>query len=105
MRQPWEGRKTLAPWHSFHDRAFTLGTAPAAQVEPGAVIAAGAYVEEGITVPSGEVWAGNPAKKLRDVKPGEAEYLKTLPGRYVELSGEHKTVMKALALKQKEYFA
>ncbi|PNH08923.1 Gamma carbonic anhydrase 3, mitochondrial [Tetrabaena socialis] len=74
------------------------------EVQAGAVVAAGAYVEEGAVVPSGEMWAGNPAKKLRNVKAGEAEYLKMLPGRYTELAGEHKGVMKVLKLKQAEYY-
>ncbi|PNW75188.1 hypothetical protein CHLRE_12g516450v5 [Chlamydomonas reinhardtii] len=76
-----------------------------AEIQSGAVIAAGSYVEEGTTVPSGEVWAGSPAKKLRDVRAGEAEYLKSLPGRYTELAGEHKGIMKVLKMKQAEYFA
>ncbi|GIL47122.1 hypothetical protein Vafri_4033 [Volvox africanus] len=75
------------------------------EVQSGAVVAAGAYVEEGAVVPSGEVWAGNPAKKLRDVREGEVEYLKSLPGRYTELAGEHKGVMQVLSLKQREYYS
>ncbi|KAG2482359.1 hypothetical protein HYH03_018709 [Edaphochlamys debaryana] len=73
------------------------------EIQSGSVVAAGAYLEEGTVVPSGEVWAGNPAKKLRDVKPGEEEYLRSLPGRYKELAGEHSQIMKVLKLKQKEY--
>jgi len=53
----------------------------AGQVESGAMIAAGAVVEEGATVPSGELWAGNPARKLRDLKPDEQQYLASLPER------------------------
>lgn len=45
------------------------------------MIAAGAVVGPGSTVPSGELWAGNPAKKLRELKPEEQEYLNTLPQR------------------------
>ncbi len=33
------------------------------------IIAAGSYVEENTEVPASEVWAGNPARKLRDLKP------------------------------------
>ncbi|GFH30552.1 gamma carbonic anhydrase 3, partial [Haematococcus lacustris] len=43
------------------------------------IVAAGAYVEENTEVPSGEVWAGNPARKLRALKPQEKEYLRNLP--------------------------
>jgi carbonic anhydrase/acetyltransferase-like protein (isoleucine patch superfamily) len=45
------------------------------------MIAAGAVVEEGATVPSGELWAGNPARKLRDLKSDEQQYLASLPAR------------------------
>jgi hypothetical protein len=44
-------------------------------------------------VPSGEVWAGNPAKKLRDVKPSERDYLRNLPNRYIDISKEHQEVL------------
>lgn len=73
------------------------------QVHSGSVVAAGAYVEEGTVIPSGEVWAGNPAKKLRSLKPQEEEYLRVLPGRYVELASEHAEVARLLKLKQEEY--
>jgi carbonic anhydrase/acetyltransferase-like protein (isoleucine patch superfamily) len=53
------------------------------QVESGSIIAAGAVVEAGSTVPSGEVWAGSPARRLRAVKQVEAEYLDNLPARCV----------------------
>lgn len=76
-----------------------------AEVQAGAVVAAGAYLEEGAVVPSGEVWAGSPAKKLRDVKPSEADYLKTLPARYTEMAGSHEEIMQLLKLKQQEYYA
>lgn len=41
-------------------------------------MAAGAVVQPGAVVPAGELWAGNPARKLRDVKPNEADYLSTV---------------------------
>lgn len=51
------------------------------QVEPFSIIAAGAYLEENTVVPSGEVWAGNPAKRLRSLRPAEREHLKVGEGR------------------------
>lgn len=69
------------------------------QVGPRSILAAGAYLEEGATVPTGEVWAGNPAKKLRDVKPKELEYLKSLPVRYTELAAQHNEVLTMLKVK------
>jgi len=49
------------------------------------------------------VWAGNPAKKMRDVKPEERTYLKDLPGKYVELADQHEEIVKLLKMKQQEY--
>lgn len=45
------------------------------------MVAAGAVLEPGVTVCSGELWAGNPARKLRELKPEEKAYLETLPAR------------------------
>ena len=41
-------------------------------------MAAGAVVQPGVVVPAGELWAGNPAQKLRAVKPNETEYFSTV---------------------------
>lgn len=41
-----------------------------------AVLAAGAVVEKDAKVPSGQVWAGSPAKYLRDVTPDEREAIR-----------------------------
>lgn len=46
------------------------------------MIAAGAVVEAGTVVASGELWAGNPAKRVRELKQEERDYLESLPGRY-----------------------
>jgi carbonic anhydrase/acetyltransferase-like protein (isoleucine patch superfamily) len=56
------------------------------------IIAAGSYVEENTTVPSGEVWAGNPARKLRDLKPQEREHLQQLPTKYTSMAAQHEQV-------------
>jgi carbonic anhydrase/acetyltransferase-like protein (isoleucine patch superfamily) len=49
------------------------------------------------------VWAGNPAKKMRDLKPEEQEHLKNLPGKYVDMASQHGEVMRLLKMKQQEY--
>lgn len=72
-------------------------------MEAGSIVAAGAYVTEDTHIPSGEVWCGNPATKMRDVRPNEIDYLKSLPVRYVELAGQHQAVMQLLRDKQAEY--
>jgi carbonic anhydrase/acetyltransferase-like protein (isoleucine patch superfamily) len=59
------------------------------KVEKGAIVAAGAVVQPGAVVPAGELWAGNPARKLRAVKPKETEYLSTVANAYVGLGEQH----------------
>ncbi|GAB4818672.1 hypothetical protein N2152v2_005718 [Parachlorella kessleri] len=59
------------------------------KVEKGAMVAAGAVVEPGTTIPAGQIWGGNPAKFLRDLKPEEAKYLAESAEAYVALSAEH----------------
>lgn len=48
-----------------------------AVIESNSIIAAGAVVTKGTLVPSGTVWAGSPAKKIKDISPellkGEVE--------------------------------
>lgn len=73
------------------------------QIGPFSIIAGGSYIEEDQEVPSNEVWAGSPAKKLRDLKPEEKDYLRNLPVRYTEMAGEHKEIASMLAQKQADY--
>lgn len=61
-----------------------------AVVESGAMVAAGAIVTPNKRIPKGQIWAGNPAKYLRDLKPQEAEFIKISEDNYVRLAGEYK---------------
>lgn len=56
-----------------------------AVVGKGAMIAAGALVPPGKQVLAGQMWAGTPAKYIRDVKPEEAESFPEQIQRYVDL--------------------
>ena len=58
-----------------------------ARVEPFAVVSAGAIIEEGVTVPTGQIWAGAPAKYLRDLSQDEKH-----------LMAEHKLETQQLSL-------
>ncbi len=58
-------------------------------VEEGAMIAAGAVVTPNAVVKSGELWAGTPAKKIRDVKPEEMDIIKWSAPHYVDLGKKH----------------
>ncbi len=57
-----------------------------AVVESGAMVAAGALVSPGKRVPTGELWAGNPARYLRDVRDRERGYMSHIPDHYRELA-------------------
>ena len=60
------------------------------QVEKGAMVAAGAVVEAGKTVPKGEVWGGNPAKYLRSLRTEESDFILPSAEKYVDLAEQHK---------------
>ena len=53
-------------------------------VEPEAMVAAGAMVTPGKRVPTGELWAGRPAKKMRDLTAEERASLQKSADRYIE---------------------
>jgi carbonic anhydrase/acetyltransferase-like protein (isoleucine patch superfamily) len=62
-------------------------------VESGAMVAAGAVVTPNKVIPSGQIWAGNPAKYLRDLREEETDFLKISENNYVELAGEYKELV------------
>ncbi len=57
------------------------------------MIAAGAVVEAGSTVASGELWAGNPARRVRELKQEEKDYLESLPARCGEVGGNWRGIV------------
>ena len=57
-----------------------------AVVESEAMVAAGAVVTPGKIVRRGELWAGNPAQKLRDLTEKDLETFKWAAAHYVKLS-------------------
>jgi len=59
-------------------------------IEKGAIVAANALIPPGKKVNSGEVWAGNPAKKLRDVRPAEVKFFRENMLDYCQLAAEYK---------------
>ena len=60
-----------------------------ADVGASALVAAGAVVLPGTVVPAATLWAGNPAKKKRDLSPDEVEGLKTYWKNYLEYKAEY----------------
>lgn len=57
-----------------------------AVVESGAMVAAGAVVTPNKRVCKGELWAGNPAKKIRDINERDLMVFKMSAMHYVELA-------------------
>lgn len=77
---------------TIHDNAFIgMGAIvmDEAVVESGAMVAAGAVVTPRKRVPSGELWAGNPAKKLRDLSPSDLAFFPVSADNYVKLAREY----------------
>ncbi len=60
-----------------------------AVVESGAMVAAGAVVAPGKVVKKGELWAGTPAKPLRDLRPHELAFWPESIKIYCNLALDH----------------
>ena len=59
------------------------------QVESGALVAAGAVVQPNTTVAAGQVWGGNPARFIRDLKPHEKSFMRKSAEAYCALGADH----------------
>ena len=59
------------------------------QVESGALVAAGAVVQPNTTVAAGQVWGGNPARFIRDLKPRERDFMHKSAEAYCALGIDH----------------
>lgn len=60
-------------------------------VERHAMVAAGALVTPGTKIPSGELWGGRPARKMRDLRADEIEHIKYSATHYVGLMQNYLT--------------
>lgn len=58
-------------------------------VESGSMVAAGALVTPNKRVKSGQLWAGSPAKYMRDLTLQETEFLSISAQNYVRLAAEY----------------
>lgn len=61
-----------------------------AVVQAGAFVAAGALVAPGKTIPSGELWGGAPARKLRTLRDADKEYITFDAEHYQRLAQEYR---------------
>ena len=87
------GHAAIVHGCTLHDRAF-IGMAATvmdgAIVESDAMLAAGALLPPGRRIPSGELWAGTPAKRVRELRPDEHEAHAEQNRLYVELGREYR---------------
>lgn len=60
-----------------------------AVVESGAMLAAGAMLTGGKRIPSGELWAGRPAKFMRKLTQEDVDFFPVSADNYVRLSKEY----------------
>ena len=60
-----------------------------AVVETGAMVAAGALVPPGKTVKAGQLWAGTPARFMRDCGEQEIEMIESVPPEYWAMAREY----------------
>jgi carbonic anhydrase/acetyltransferase-like protein (isoleucine patch superfamily) len=82
----------------LHDRAFVgLGAIvmDGCEIESDAMLAAGAMLTPGRKIPSGQLWAGRPAKYVRDLTPQELVGQQSGVAHYVELAKAHAEALKA----------
>lgn len=65
-------------------------------VESGALLAAGAFLSPKKVVPAGEMWAGMPARKFRDLREGEDKMALIGAAHYVEEAARHRAALNDL---------
>lgn len=80
----------------LHDRAFVgLGSIvmDGCVIESDAMLAAGAMLTPGKRIPSGQLWAGRPAKYVRDLTPQELAGSQAGVAHYVALAKAHSAAL------------
>jgi len=108
MVTSYEGHTTIGKYvtvgHSAHIHSATVGDEsligmgavlkPGSVVESQSFVAAGAVVDRGSVVKGGEIWGGNPARKLRELTAEEKGRLRRQAEKYIEVAQTHSHVMK-----------
>ena len=82
---------------TLQDRAFIgLGAIvmDGCVVESDAMLAAGAMLTQGKRILSGQLWAGRPAKYVRDLRPEDLATMRGGVAHYVELARRHRAALK-----------
>ena len=81
----------------LHDRAFVgLGAIvmDGCEIEGDAMLAAGALLTPGRRIPSGQLWAGRPARYVRDLRPEELAGHREGVAHYVALAHAHSEALR-----------
>lgn len=94
------GHMALLHACNLEDRSFVgMGAIvlDEATVESGAMLAGGAMLTPGKRVPSGELWGGRPARKLRDLTEADKASFPVVRDVYVGLGREYIEAVEALA--------
>ena len=84
----------------LHDRAFVgLGSVvmDGCEIESDAMLAAGALLTQGKRIPAGQLWAGRPAKYIRDLTEADLAGMRMGVAHYVALARLHKAALAAQA--------
>ncbi len=84
----------------LHDRAFVgLGAIvmDGCEIESGGMLAAGAMLTPGRRIPAGQLWAGRPAKYVRDLSEAEMAMHQMGVAHYVALAKMHTEALRAAA--------
>ena len=82
----------------LHDRAFVgLGAIvmDGCEIESGAMLAAGALLTPGRRIPAGQLWAGRPAKYIRDLSEEDLAGQQAGVAHYVALAKLHSAAIRA----------
>ncbi len=82
----------------LEDRAFVgLGSIvmDGCRIESDAMLAAGAMLTPGKTIPSGQLWAGRPAKYVRDLSEADLIGMRAGVVHYVALARAHAAALRA----------
>ncbi|HEX9810214.1 MAG TPA: gamma carbonic anhydrase family protein [Alphaproteobacteria bacterium] len=86
------GHRAMLHACTLEDGAFVGMSATVldgAVVESGAMVAAGALVTPGKRIPKGQLWAGTPARYMRDLSADELAYFRVSAEHYVGLSRKY----------------
>jgi carbonic anhydrase/acetyltransferase-like protein (isoleucine patch superfamily) len=81
----------------LHDRAFVgLGAIVmnGCEIDGDAMLAAGAMLTPGKHIPAGQLWAGRPAKYIRDLGADEIAEMRAGVAHYVEMAEAHAAALR-----------